>query len=387
MTVLLLTMAGWLGVAAVAALAGPRLGLSIAVLEILFTMAVVAVAGLAFPPLAVFLATAGAIMVAFLAGAEVDLPAMRENWRDCLRIGGAAFFAPYVPILLYARHGLGLDWPQAQIVALALAETSIAVTYVLVVESGLNRMPVGRLILASVLVTNLFTIAGLTVFFLDLDAAMIGFVLALAAAVGLLPRVFPAIVAFVEDRPGSADSKLILMLLAGLAGLATAAKVAVVVPAYFLGIAMSHRLREMPRVLAALKAIAFSGLTSFYFMRVGTFVDLDEIGMAPVLVLFALKFGTKAVAVWLAVGPTRMAAGWRLYTTLAMATGLTFGSFAALFGLNEGLIGNETYSILLLVIVASAVLPALAAQALRTRLTAAEAMPATAVESGPARDR
>jgi hypothetical protein len=47
-----------------------------------------------------------------------------------------------------------------------------------------------------------------------------------------------------------------------------------------------------------------------------------------------------------------------------MATGLTFGSISALYGLNHGLVNRAQYSQLLTVVILSAILPTLVAQRL-----------------------
>ena len=54
----------------------------------------------------------------------------------------------------------------------------------------------------------------------------------------------------------------------------------------------------------------------------------------------------------------------RTYTTLLMATGLTFGSIAALFGLTHGLIDKAQYTELVTVVILSAFVPTLIAQQL-----------------------
>lgn len=51
------------------------------------------------------------------------------------------------------------------------------------------------------------------------------------------------------------------------------------------------------------------------------------------------------------------------YTTLLMSTGLTFGTIAALFGLNNGFITTDQYSILVAAVIGSAVIPTLIANA------------------------
>jgi hypothetical protein len=50
------------------------------------------------------------------------------------------------------------------------------------------------------------------------------------------------------------------------------------------------------------------------------------------------------------------------YTTLLMSTGLTFGTIASVFGLSSGLIDRSQYSVLVGVVVASAVIPTVIAQ-------------------------
>jgi Kef-type K+ transport system membrane component KefB len=51
------------------------------------------------------------------------------------------------------------------------------------------------------------------------------------------------------------------------------------------------------------------------------------------------------------------------YTTLLMATGLTFGTISALFGLENHLIDQTQYTVLVTVVILSAVVPTLIAQA------------------------
>ena len=50
------------------------------------------------------------------------------------------------------------------------------------------------------------------------------------------------------------------------------------------------------------------------------------------------------------------------YTTLLMATGLTFGSISALFGLTHGYIDQSRYTVLVTVVILSAIVPTLIAE-------------------------
>lgn len=50
------------------------------------------------------------------------------------------------------------------------------------------------------------------------------------------------------------------------------------------------------------------------------------------------------------------------YTTLLMATGLTFGTISALFGLTNHIISQAQYTVLVTTVIGSAVVPTLIAQ-------------------------
>jgi Kef-type K+ transport system membrane component KefB len=71
---------------------------------------------------------------------------------------------------------------------------------------------------------------------------------------------------------------------------------------------------------------------------------------------------TKVISVWPTAALFKMAARDRTYTTLLMATGLTFGSIAALYGLTNHLISQRQYSVLVTVVILSAFVPTLIAQ-------------------------
>ena len=51
-----------------------------------------------------------------------------------------------------------------------------------------------------------------------------------------------------------------------------------------------------------------------------------------------------------------------IYTTLLMSTGLTFGTISSLYGLNAGIIDRTQFSVLVTVVVLTAILPTLVAQ-------------------------
>ena len=58
----------------------------------------------------------------------------------------------------------------------------------------------------------------------------------------------------------------------------------------------------------------------------------------------------------------RFTAPHATFTTLLMSTGLTFGTISSLYGLNAGIIDRTQFSLLIAVVVLSAIVPTVVAQ-------------------------
>jgi Kef-type K+ transport system membrane component KefB len=71
---------------------------------------------------------------------------------------------------------------------------------------------------------------------------------------------------------------------------------------------------------------------------------------------------TKFIGIWPLTRAFRFEKREGMYTTLMMSTGLTFGSISALFGLTNGIIDQDQYTVLVTAVIGSAVVPTLIAQ-------------------------
>jgi len=113
-----------------------------------------------------------------------------------------------------------------------------------------------------------------------------------------------------------------------------------------------------------MRSITFALLTPFFFIKAGTLISLSALlaSLGLLMVLFGVKMITKVIGVWPMCRIFRMPLRESNYTTLMMATGLTFGSISALFGYNYGYINQAQYSVLVTVVIASAVIPTIIAQ-------------------------
>jgi hypothetical protein len=79
-------------------------------------------------------------------------------------------------------------------------------------------------------------------------------------------------------------------------------------------------------------------------------------------VLLAAKMLPKVAAVYPLARRTMTGPGEAWFGTLLMSTGLTFGTISSLYGLNAGIIDGTQFSLLLTVVVGSAVIPTVIAQ-------------------------
>ena len=91
-----------------------------------------------------YLAGFGAILLTFLAGAEIDVKVIRRNFGSTVAIGAVGFFAPYLGVFAWAHFVSGWPWAQAQIAGIALSTTSVAVVYAVMVETGFNNTEIRR---------------------------------------------------------------------------------------------------------------------------------------------------------------------------------------------------------------------------------------------------
>ena len=179
------------GTILVASMISVEVGLSVALIELLAGVIVGNAFNLDVPAWLAFIGTFAGLLLTFQAGAEVDVLQFRREWRASLQIGLASFFAPFAVVGLLAYFALGWNHRQAEIAGLALSTTSLAVVYAVLVETGLNRELVGKRLMSATFVTDIATVAGLTVLFLKPTLWVIPFVVASVALIVGLPRIAP----------------------------------------------------------------------------------------------------------------------------------------------------------------------------------------------------
>jgi Kef-type K+ transport system membrane component KefB len=358
------TSALWVGLALAASLISIRVGISVALIEIVVGAIGGNLLGMEATEWISYLAAVGAVLLTFLAGTELDPVVVRRNLGSTLAIGAVGFLAPYVGVLAYAHYLLGWPWPEAQIAGIALSTTSVAVVYAVMVETGFNRTEIGKIILASCFVNDVGTVAALGIVFANYNLWLALFAAATALAMWIVPRLLPAFSAQFGGHVSEPQAKAILLVLFVLGALASVANSEAVLPAYLLGMMLASFFIKEHALALRLRAIAFTLLTPFYFLKAGSLVKFDTVAAAAglIAIFLAVKMATKFIGILPLTRAFRLGRREGMYTTLMMCTGLTFGSISALFGLTNKIIDQDQYTVLVVAVIASAVVPTLIAQ-------------------------
>ncbi|MGO9149498.1 MAG: cation:proton antiporter [Acidimicrobiales bacterium] len=360
----------WIGMALLASVISIRLGISVALVEILVGAVLGNIPGLKGhiqqTDVTTFLAGAGSLMLTFLAGAEIDPVSLRRHWKASLAIGAVSFLLPFLGAFGFCK--LVLDWPLhgAEIGGVALSTTSVAVVYAVMIETGLNRQDLGKLILAACFVTDLGTVLALGGLFATYGWLLLVFVAVTVVTLLVLPRATRYVIDRFGHRVSEPEVKFLLVVLFGLGGLATAAGSEAVLPAYVAGLVVAGVFMNDRVLVDRIRSIAFALLTPFFFLHAGLLISAPALvsGAGVIALLFGVKMLTKLLGVWPTASALRIPGRERTYMTLLMATGLTFGSISALFGLTHHLIDKTQYTELVTVVLLSALLPTLVAQQL-----------------------
>jgi Kef-type K+ transport system membrane component KefB len=312
-----------------------------------------------------FLAGTGAIVLTFLAGAELDPVIFKTKWREALIVGLAGFFGPFLGCTAIAHFVLHWSIMSSWLAGVALSTTSVAVVYAVMLELGFNVTEYGKSILAACFVNDLGTVIALGLIFSPFTVKTLIFVGVSAIAFAILPFLTPRFFKKYGGRVSELEAKYILFLLFALGGLAVWAGSEAVLPAYIIGMVLAGTVGKDHSLIRRLRTLTFGLLTPFYFIRAGSFVSVPAIVAAPsaLLILFLAKSTTKAVTVYPAVRAHRYDGSAGAYYTLMMSTGLTFGTISALFGLNHHIITQAQYSFLVGTVIASAVIPTIIANA------------------------
>lgn len=361
----------WLALAVICAILAYHLRVSIALVEICVGVAVAAVLGYLGIPDALesnaewlkFLAASGAVLLTFLAGAELEPEVMRKKVAEVTVVGLFGFLAPFLGCAAVARYLLHWDLQASLLCGVALSTTSMAVVYAVMLETGLAKTEFGKGILGACFINDLGTVIALGLLFAPFTYKSILFVVVTILVLIVLPSISRFLTRIYAFRTAAIRTKWVIFVLFGLGALALWSGSEAVLPAYLAGMVLAEFSNGDTFWIRRLRTLTVGFLTPFYFLRAGMLVSLPALLSAPLVLVILLggKVFSKIFGLYPIIARFRAQRDERWYYTLLMSTGLTFGTISALYGLSNNIVTRSQYSFLVAAVIASAVVPTLIA--------------------------
>ncbi len=366
-----LVAAFWFFAAVLSTILANRLKISIALMEIM----VGAVAGFAafqlgyFDNLSLnadwmkFCTGVGAVLLTFLAGAELNPDAMKTKIKEVSVIGMIGFSAPFIGCFLIAYYLIGWNLQASLLCGIALSTTSMAVVYAVMLEYGFNKTEFGKGVLGACFVNDLGTVIALGLIFAPFTYKTVIFIAVTIVMIFALRPMTDYLIKRFAYKTAAIRAKWIIFILLAMGVLAAWSGSEPVLPAYVLGMVLARTMEQDGHFVRRLRTLTVGFLTPLYFLRAGALVSIPALlsGFAIFLLLLGGKVASKILGLYPAIRHFREDKKEKWYYTLLMSTGLTFGTISALYGLSNNIISQTQYSLIVGAVIASAVIPTLIA--------------------------
>ncbi len=350
----------------IASIISLRIGISVAIVEILLGV-IAGNYGFHSEPWMAYLAGFGGIVLTFLAGTEIDTALMKEKFKESMLIGIASFLLPFLGVFSYTYWVAGWSLNASLIAGIALSTTSLAVVYSVLIESNLSRTKLGKLIMASTFVTDMGTALALSLLFIKPTFYTLIFMIVSIIFIFIAGKYSHHLFNNIKykNKIIEPEIKWIFLVLLVFIYFANLGESHAVLPAFVFGLIMSkyfHEKSESKEVIKRLRVVAYAIITPFFFIVGGLNVSIPLIisAIGLFIILFIIKIAMKFLGVYFLA--KKYTPHGSMYTTLLMSTGLTFGTISSYFGLQSGYITQVQFSVLIGVVIASAVIPTFFAQ-------------------------
>jgi len=224
-----------------------------------------------------FLSGIGAIVLTFLAGAELDPVVFRLKWKEAVTIGLISFAFPFLGCTAAAYYLLGWEIMPSWLAGVAMSTTSVAVVYAVMIEFGFNTTEYGKTVLAACFITDLGTVVALGLIFAPFTMKTLVFIGVGIIVFLVLPWITPRFFRLYGNRPSELETKFLLLCLLGMGALAAWADSEAVLPAYLIGMVLAGTVGKDHALIRRLRTLTFGLLTPFYFIRAGSFVSIPAL--------------------------------------------------------------------------------------------------------------
>jgi Kef-type K+ transport system membrane component KefB len=305
----------------------------------------------------------------FIAGLEVDFEAMRRAGRPAVLAGIVGVAAPVV-MGVAAALPFGFDLQQSLIISLILAATSVSISAQTLLELGVLRSRVGVALLSAAIVDDVLVILLLSLFIalagdggsgaMTVLWVLVKMVAFLGLAAWLGTRIIPRLGAMANRLPisqGVMALAIVVILLYAWAAEALGG-VAAITGAFLAGLLFARTPLRF-RIETGMHTLAYSWLVPVFFVSIGLQADAQALGLGG-LPFALLIVGIAIVSKILGCGIGARLGGFSNSEALRLGVGMTsrgeVGLIVASVGLGAGLIGEDVFASVVLMVIATTLL-------------------------------
>lgn len=229
--------------------------------------------------------------------------------------------------------------------------------YAVLVETGLTNYEIGKIIMASCFITDLGTALALSLIFAEFSLLTLVFAGVSIFVIFFMPKISPPIFRRYGERVIEPEIKFLFFILFLFIYISKIGSSHAILPVFVGGLVLSNHFSKNRLLQRKLRIVAFAMITPFFFINGGINISLEMLYQN--FILFVILFGVKQVTKIMGIYPfaRRYVKKEAMFTTLLMSTGLTMGTISSMFGFTSGIINRAQFSVLVAVVVASAVIP------------------------------
>ncbi len=341
----------------VAGILSLELGISVAIMEILSGI----LAGNLFRLISSSwidnLSLFGLLGLMFFAGFDTDVNLLKRNWRSSLAIGTASFGVPFILLSVLGLFWLGVEPREALLLAIGLSTTSVALLYSMMNEKKLVSREDRQLLMSAAMVVDITSIFFLAFVFEGLTIVSLLFFLFSLVFLAQIPKLGNLLIRRYREDQIEFKIRFVLLILLFLVLLSKKASIHVSLFAFFIGIFFSEFMNEDKELEGKLKSMVFGLMAPIFFFKAGLYVRLASFkwAMLPSIMLLGIVaylgkyLGTFIVS--RKFFPERVAR----FAGLVFNVRLSFGIIAATFGLESGIVSQETFLSMILIVVGASI--------------------------------
>ncbi len=340
-----------------------EIGIPVSILEIVFGVIAFNVLRLQTNQLIDFMANIGILGIMFFAGLEINPDVLKRWLGRSVVTGTTIYISRLVIILLIATLLFKFSILSALLIGVSLSTTSLALVYPVVKERGTINEAHGQFILSTAMIIDLLSMVSLLFFIRpEYEALLLLYIIVALILFYTAPKITKNIFSRYGENIAEIEVRFILLFLVAAGFLAEKLMISEVIFAFFLGMIFSRILVDRKDVESKLRGIIFGFFAPVFFFNAGMLMDMRSVHWS--LLKFIVVFGLLA---YLSVYVIVRIVFLRWFThEICKCAGLifnfrlSFGIIAAVFGLRMGLIPVDIYTGIVIIILVSSVVSAIA---------------------------